>query len=710
MIKTIELTYFRKHEDLKVSFTNGLNVLRGPNEVGKTTLLEGVCFALFGAKSLRDTLAETVTWGQKESAMKVKAVITVANHDYVFTRSKGGAECNYDGGKVTGQNEVTAFASNLLSVDPKMANALIMASQSDLRGALDAGPAAVSSLMAKLADFDLIDRLVARAKKTLSLGSETPVRDRLGAARVELEAAEANPPSDASLTFLESMATSSQAQADQIRAELASTLHPALQQAQAALQQAQADEAKYNQVVDAINALTDKIRNTQGRIAVVQAASEDVADPAALAAVRQQIQDAKLVVTRTAQYSMVRNLPKYPDASWDKPEDDFLRELQEQRAEEAKLIASMAAANTAAATLRKQKITNGKCPTCGHAARSDEHVAEHNRGIEAQAQEKDKEFNTLSAKKNEVSSYIGVLLVVQNSAKPFKAAAQSLASCPDVKVDLGVFPPIITWVGTIPTSVDVKTLEAAEQALVQKDRAAERCKGQLVELKAVLAADEAAMAEHQAWWGKNTKPNVREYQDRMNAAAEAYNTAAAALQQHTEEANSYKLQHAQAKAAYEAAVQRLEVLRQQVAQCEADLTKLIFNNNFMAKLEKLKPAITDSLWQTVLAAVSNFFSSLRGEKSVVTKDASGFKVNGRSVESLSGSTIDVLAIALRVALTKTFIPATSFITLDEPAHGCDAMRTGNVLGFLASAGFQQILLASHDELSESVADNVVALS
>jgi hypothetical protein len=32
-----------------------------------------------------------------------------------------------------------------------------------------------------------------------------------------------------------------------------------------------------------------------------------------------------------------------------------------------------------------------------------------------------------------------------------------------------------------------------------------------------------------------------------------------------------------------------------------------------------------------------------------------------------------------------------------------------MLGFLASIGFTQTILASHDELSESVADNIIAL-
>lgn len=42
-------------------------------------------------------------------------------------------------------------------------------------------------------------------------------------------------------------------------------------------------------------------------------------------------------------------------------------------------------------------------------------------------------------------------------------------------------------------------------------------------------------------------------------------------------------------------------------------------------------------------------------------------------------------------------------------HGCDAERSEAMLGFLKSAGFKQTLLVSHEEVSESVADNLIQL-
>jgi DNA repair exonuclease SbcCD ATPase subunit len=100
---------------------------------------------------------------------------------------------------------------------------------------------------------------------------------------------------------------------------------------------------------------------------------------------------------------------------------------------------------------------------------------------------------------------------------------------------------------------------------------------------------------------------------------------------------------------------------------------------------------------------------MRGEKSVVTKANGGFSVNGQSVATLSGSTKDILGLATRVALIKTFLPGCPFLVLDEPAQGCDSDRTGALLGFIASCGFSQVILVTHDGLSESFADNLISL-
>src|SRR5574343_1589156 len=106
MIKTLKLTKFRQHVDRQFDFTDGLQLLKAPNEGGKSTTIESILFALYGSRTLRDSLAQCVTLGHKENELKVELVIEVDGTEYLYRRSKSGAEVIKGGAVfVTGQAE-----------------------------------------------------------------------------------------------------------------------------------------------------------------------------------------------------------------------------------------------------------------------------------------------------------------------------------------------------------------------------------------------------------------------------------------------------------------------------------------------------------------------------------------------------------------------------------------------------------------------------
>jgi DNA repair exonuclease SbcCD ATPase subunit len=184
MLKKANLQNFRKHTALDVVFTEGLNVIRAPNEGGKTTTLEAIAYALFGSKVLRDGLDNTVTWGQPTNSLKV----TVEYGDYVITRSKKGAEVLSMGQVfVTGQSEVTAFCEKLIGADGATAANLMFSNQMGLRGVLTNGPKATAQLIEDLGEFDLFDRIIDAAQHKLPLGAATVQADRLQRLTAELE-------------------------------------------------------------------------------------------------------------------------------------------------------------------------------------------------------------------------------------------------------------------------------------------------------------------------------------------------------------------------------------------------------------------------------------------------------------------------------------------------------------------------------------------
>lgn len=706
MLVSLKMRYFRKHEELTVNFTDGLNTLKGENESGKTTILEAVRYALFGANYLRDTLAETVTWGHKESELSVELVVRSRDQVYQFNRAKSGAEVTgSDGTKITGQGKVTDFAAELLGCDVKVADLLMMASQSDLRGALDEGPTAVSGLMAKLSDFSTLDKLLERASQRLSLGSVAPLIQKINEAQDELN--------EASSVVLD--LDKHQKEVDQLQqvregisnieaSENAAYINVNL--AFEELEKAKASNTRRADLAEQIKGITASLVKLKADLSACNETIGKAPDQESVDRLREEARVEADAAKRLLVYRAVSAL-KYPEVFWDEPRASFDAALVSARESLAALDAEYASVTSLITAAQSRKITNGKCPTCGHAARSDEHVAEHNRVIDAEVAGLKQKLLGVGASRANAKSQLSELESLLKASTTYLAQVQPHLAY--VTLDDSVFPARASWSGEVPVAGSTaKAKELAEAEALR--RAAAVASGRRDLTLENIQSQEKALSDAEA--RLNSMP-VIDTEPLSRAHSEAYEIARgyADLLKASREGEKYLEASISTFLATKSALElRKSSAESRLAHYKDMVAKTEFNNVLVTKLKAMKPAITDHLWGLVLAAVSTFFSDMRGEQSTVTKDKDGFKVNGRSVDSLSGSTLDVLAVATRVALTKTFVPHVGFLVLDEPAHGCDNSRTGNLLGFLASAGFQQVILASHDDLSESVSDQVIALT
>ena len=124
MLRTLTLKNFRKHEDLALDLNQGIIALRGNNEAGKSSLIEAIAYALFGAKACRESLDNVVTYGRPVSSLLVRMVLEVDGIEYTVKRSKSGAELTYGQHSVTGQNEVTDFFERLFGAPASVASSL----------------------------------------------------------------------------------------------------------------------------------------------------------------------------------------------------------------------------------------------------------------------------------------------------------------------------------------------------------------------------------------------------------------------------------------------------------------------------------------------------------------------------------------------------------------------------------------------------------
>ena len=132
-------------------------------------------------------------------------------------------------------------------------------------------------------------------------------------------------------------------------------------------------------------------------------------------------------------------------------------------------------------------------------------------------------------------------------------------------------------------------------------------------------------------------------------------------------------------------------------------------NLLIKKVRAARPVITNKLWNIVLAGVSKHFSEVRGQESRITRADGMFKCNGFPVSGLSGSAEDMLGLAMRITLTRTFIPGVDMLQLDEPGSACSDSREARMLGLLAKIGFGQTILVTHSDQADAFADRIITV-
>lgn len=701
MLKKVELTNFRRHEHLVVDFTNGLNVLRAANEGGKSTLLEAVGYALFGTSALRDTFAETVTWGKPEKDLKVRLHID----EVVFTRSKGGAEVVKDGKVfVTGQKEVSTFASKLLGCDANTATKLMIATQVGLRDVFAGGPKATAQLIEDLGDFDLFDRLLAAAEAKLALGSSAGIESRLETLRKQVDEFVVPAAPEEGL-FHELLKGVEQTVA--LQQSVLSTLAEKKVEVEAQHKVEAERQRTHQQLERDIDRLAGEVRATQKQIDDNVIYAESLTDTAALEAT---IVAAKGWEAANRAYRAFKSLPAVDFTEGNRA--SLVARIKQGQAELEGFKAEITTERTAIRVAEAGLVAAKECTYCGQDVSELPAAKAKNAALTAEIAERKARIALVELGMAIVKDILDDMAKLSDDEDRMLKAARALI--PYVSIDESVFPAKVTWVRDVPTAdgPDVAALERAlketkaQNDAIIKARAKVETLGQMLQdqTKKLGAACDARDA-----MGVVDPAALQALATQLNDLAGQIRDTERAMMDLESQRKEAERDFAERQRRYADAVSFLGQMQKQVAGAEAELKTLAFNNQLIKKVRAARPVIGNKLWSMVLATVSTIFSALRGEKSVVVKGTDGFLVNGRSVDSLSGSTLDLLGLAIRVALVKTFIPNCPLLVLDEPSSACDADRTAAMFGYIAASGFRQVVMVTHNDTADALATNLITL-
>lgn len=701
MITHLKLKNFKTHQDLDITFGSGLQTIRGEVEAGKSSMIEGIAFGFFGAAALPLSLADTVTWGFPESSLRVEIDFLHAGSPFSLYRAKSGAELTGAGVRVSGAAEVTKFCEGLFGCTAAVAKNVLLASQGDLRGALEGGPGEAVQLIERLGNVGLLDTIIGKIQDQLPSGNTASLE-----ALIAREAA-VEPPAvpDYSLNQVLQQAQMDQAAADETYLEVEQAL-------------AEIDVAGANQVLGAWTAATDRLaraKTTSATHARALAGAGDalrdlLAKPTPDLVAIAEAKAAADNLTRVArvQQQFISAQAKLPRDTWEGDEVSLATEVKHTASALEKLKADGQAEAVKVARLQAQLITETACGLCGKDLSNVPEVVAKNAGIEALVAKSTERQRAIKAEYRDQSEALTTLEGLTAVHLHYAELAHREPALVSYRVE-GNVPGALIWQGPLDLTPSTRNfarelsearahqdLLSATQALV--DRTTVLWDSAIAE----IAALEAELGKLDVTWAGTVLELAKELQERVKTCASICRQARTTVQQADAALRESLQAHQSAVATYDKAQESLAGLKR-------DLAAMRLHNQVIKRIREVRPAVADQVWSLVLSTISQYFSKIRGTQSAVLRGDKGFTVDGHSAKALSGSTKDSLGLAIRLALAKTFLPNLGFLILDEPTAACDQTRTAAMGGVLASCEFEQILLVTHSDQLDCFASNLIQL-
>lgn len=165
MFRSLHLKNFKKHADLSVDFTTGMNGIYGPNYMGKSTLLYGLLFALGGTSHVPGTrLANRDSDGRYQ----VEAEFEVSGDLLRVVRTKSSANLYLNGAEepiASGTTGVNDEIEKRIGMSVKQWKELHYAKQKNAHSLLRYSAGNLHSLMRRLVGAEELDQVQNRLKR-----------------------------------------------------------------------------------------------------------------------------------------------------------------------------------------------------------------------------------------------------------------------------------------------------------------------------------------------------------------------------------------------------------------------------------------------------------------------------------------------------------------------------------------------------------------
>ena len=697
-IKSIHLENFRVHADTYIELPDeGVVGIIGSNESGKSTILEGVAWALFGGKAIRGTKAGLLWHGAAPGAeCRVTVSFTTGGEQYVVERTEDDAKLRDAAGRIVtqGTRPVNEKVPELLGLTHDEFTSSHFVLQKDVSRIASMLPTERQAFIRQVMGVGRIDdALKACRKGKASLAEELRGMDAMVGSRQPLVDAVEN--------------------AEAAKAQLVADIEAAKQEAKAAkeayatieerLEESAKQREEWREVSAALERVQGQIQTERARLEREPKLESELNDPDGI---REEIEFLQGEIAKREDEHESFSLSAWAEAKQarDEAKIAFQDHLDERQATKDRLRTLIEAnrANQRPIRKRLERLEElggaGTCPTCTQPL--EDHYEEAVQSVKAELQERVAEESELTDKLEGFETEKDP--TSKELAEAYNEAERTFATLDDRKTEIErEQEEMYRWSG------DIERLEArADRIKAELDGLdAVHKKLDILERKAAateakLEAIEFAPEEHE-----------RLERDQKQAASEvsATTVAASRLGGKLEGADAAIESAKSALADHDKRVDRIEKVREEHQLHEkAD-----------SRISAFRVAIASTIRPQMEELVSGFVSILTDGRHESVEIAEDFSVtmyeSGEPVEVVSGGTDDIGALAMRLAISQMIAERAGkpieLLVMDEPFGSLDEVRRAAVLNLVKALRktFPQVITMSHVAETREMVDMGIQL-
>lgn len=719
MLKSLKLTNFKKHQSLQIDFKEGLNLIVGANYSGKSTILHGILFALFGPSAVPGGSALVTS----RAGGNVKAELDFTDEfeiDYTVTRTKSQVRLYADGELVaTSATAVANEIEHILGMSKRRFLQLRYGEQGDVKALMTLGAGELHNIVEEVGGVGLVNEVIDKAKVLRSqaiavIGTLEDVDVASLAAEVE-----------GSKMTLTEIAARYEGLSEEVSGK--ETLITVLDTDLQAANKTNAEAARWQSSFDAINAAVTEAEESHAKweaelarkhweLSALDAPSgtidkleetlrglrRDLSSLALATAARDSAKAA--VVDATSIYKSAKKaLADAPAVvSVDQMQEDYVNKAGE------------AARKIQEATALSQRMASGICPECGSTlddSLDPKKEAAKLTALNSEASSLDDEAKELRAalKKVEKSNSATTILQAQfDSAKVALGAANGsleVATCSLESITDG------EDAEEVKSDVEQR-IEHVGNQLKAEQMAEETYRQAKADVESVGSAFNDALArvkeKQQARLELGAKPDEIEVSDlaaRLKAETDLLHDLKA-------ERGALSATYKEKRVSYQYQVEKLTKAKKNAESLSVNTQKRDTASQLIKYLSDNRDRFMTQVWQQVMGYASGFSSNCTGgdiESVKRTSDGEFAYVEAGEevpIAGASGAQKSIMSIGTQLAMAKLLRTGFDTVLLDEPAADMDMERSLALVTLLGSSG-KQVLAVSHSELDSSSADNTI---